>query len=126
MDDLTKSTDVTLATRLHGIEKLKANLEAEEKQIRTTLLERLQKQGVKHIRLDDGTTYTRSFKTTLKAKDKEKALVWATKNNALSVDTKKAREILRRQLKLPTFFKLEKGKEFLQVRRPGELEDNEE
>src|SRR3954451_24349918 len=96
----------TLANELFAIERNMVEIEAlykkelwpiEERRegLRKALLENLQQQGVKSVKLDDGTSYTRAQRTTLKVADEEAALVWAAANNSLKVDTTKGWKILK-------------------------------
>lgn len=91
-----------------------------EKDLRARLLANLKEQGVSSVRLDNGTTFTITHRETLKPKNIEKAMAWAQENNALKIDTTKATAILRRSIKLPSFFKMEKGEEYLVVKRGRE------
>lgn len=128
MADLAKATPMTLATRLRGIQSAKANLEAQEKEVRDALLGSLKKQGVTSVRLDDGTSFTRSFRASLKVKkgQEKKAEAWAAENYSLKVDTAKALKIFRlTQSNIPKFFE-KSDTEYLTVRKPGQLSDNEE
>src|SRR5579859_5492853 len=92
---------VTLATELFAIEAEMKSLEEQYKQqvkpleerkdaLRKSLLANLREQGVKSLKLDNGTVYVRAFKTTLKVHDDHEAMEWAAANNSLKVDTTKA------------------------------------
>lgn len=111
----TKLSPPTLATQLHDVQKQLEVLEEQEKSIKAELIATLKKQGVKSIRLEDGTTYTRSHRESLVIKDDTKALEWAQSYNVMKIDTGKAMQVLRRELKLPKFFGIKKGEEYLTV-----------
>ena len=117
---------VTVATELHAIEMQEAAIKVRREQLREALFESLKAQGVKSVKLNDGTMYLRSERHTLKpvSTRKEEAWQWAAEHNALKIDTPKAFQILRRELKLPRFFKVEKS-EYLIVRRPGQLQEED-
>ena len=110
-------TSTTLATQLFAIQEEKEALEAREKELRKALLTSLQEQGVKFVRLDNGTSFTRSHRETLKVKDEEKARAWAEEHYCLKIDTTKAMQILRREMKLPKFFTRVIGEEYLTVKK---------
>ena len=113
----------TLATELYEIQQEKAVLEEKEKELKDELLTSLKSQGVSFVRLDNGTSFTRSHRETLETVDEEKAREWAEKNNCLKVDTTKAWRILRREMKLPKFFKRKIGADYLTIKRVGEQDD---
>jgi hypothetical protein len=93
---------ITIATELSGVEAqieaieraLKPLIEQKEA-LRGALLENLRVQGVKTLKLDNGTIYVRAFRTTLKVHDDHEAMQWAAANNSLKVDTTKAMKILK-------------------------------
>jgi hypothetical protein len=109
---------LSVATELHAIELQEAAIKVRKEQLREVLFESLKHQGVKSVRLEDGSMYLRSERHTLKpvSTRKEEAWQWAAEHNALKLDTAKAFQILRRELKLPKFFRIEKS-EYLVVRR---------
>lgn len=106
---------LTVAEQLYGITEQIEFLAEQEKALKAELLENLKKQGVKFLKLNNGVSYSVEHRTALKVKDEVKARVWADANNCLTVDIPKARQILRRELKTPPFFVVEKGAEFLKV-----------
>ncbi len=115
---------VTLATELFAVQEQKALIETREKELKDTLLASLKAQGVGFVRLDNGTSFTRSHRETLKVKDTEKASAWAEKNDCFKIDTTKAFKILRRDLKpLPKFFERVIGEDYLTVKRTGDQDD---
>jgi len=58
-------TNVTLATELFAVLKEKDALEEREKGLREKLLTNLKQQGVAFVRLENGTSFTRSHRETL-------------------------------------------------------------
>lgn len=123
MKTLVKAQDTTVATELHAVQGQIEFLQERETELKTALLENMQTQGVTFVKLEDGTTYTRSHRETLKAKDEEKARVWAEENNCLKLDTTKAMKILRRELKMPKFFTRVIGDDYLTVKHGHEDEE---
>jgi len=118
-------SNITLATQLFAVQEEKAVIEAREKELKDTLLASLKAQGVGFVRLDNGTSFTRSHRETLKVKDTEKAGVWAEKNDCFKIDTAKAFKILRRDLKpLPKFFERVIGEDYLTVKCSGDAEED--
>lgn len=117
MKPALQNNNLTLAEKLFTLEEQRAFIEQQEDEVRGELLANLQEQGVKFVKLTNGTSYSVEYRTDLKVKKgkEEKAFAWATENNALKVDTTKARQILRRIIKLPPFFELKKGAEYLKV-----------
>jgi hypothetical protein len=115
---------LTVATELHAIEMQEAAIKVRKEQLREVLFESLKHQGVKSVRLDDGTMYLRSERHTLKPVPKyaEDAWKWAAEHYALRIDTTKCHKILSRELKMPRFFKVEKT-EYLVVRRAGQVDE---
>ena len=119
MKTLTKTNEnLTLAEKLYTLDQQVDFLKEQQEEVRAELLANLHSQGVKFVRLTNGTSYSAEYRTTLKVKNLEKALNWATKNNCLTVDIPKARQILRHEMKTPSFFKVEKGTEYLKVTHP--------
>lgn len=108
---------MTVASRLKVLQQEIKTLQDEEDALRAELLAQLKTQNVKSLRLEDGTIFTISHRETLKPKNIEKAFAWAQENNALTIDLKKAREILRHSIKTSSFFKIEKGNEFLIIKQ---------
>lgn len=113
----------TLATQLLAIKEEKADIEQREKEVTDALLSLLQAQGVGFVRLDNGTSFTRFHRETLEIVDEVKAHIWAEKNNCYKIDTTKAWKIMRREMKLPKFFKRKVGADYLTVKRAGEKDD---
>lgn len=118
-------SQVSVATELYQVQQEIAEMKEREEELKGVLLESMQAQGVGFVRLDNGTSFTRSHRETLKAKDLAKATAWAEKNNCLKLDTTKAMRILRRELKMPRFFERVIGSDYLTVKRPGEAQDDE-
>lgn len=106
----------TLATELFDVLKEKALIEKREEQLRGALLTSLKEQGVGYVRLDSGTSFTRSHRETLKVVDEEKARAWAEEHYCLKIDTAKAMKILRRELKMPKFFTRTIGEDYLTIK----------
>jgi len=123
MQEVSKAQGLTLASELATIEGQMAFLEDQASELREALLANLQHQGVTFVRLEDGTTYRRSHRDTLKVKDEAKAEAWADEHGCWKLDTGKAMKILRRELKLPRFFERVKGKEYLTLVRGTEEEE---
>lgn len=113
----------TLAASLYTVQEQIAFLKEREDELKDQLVANLKEQGVSFVRLDDGTTFTRSHRETLKAKDENKARAWAEENNCLKIDTTKAMKILRRELKMPKFFTRVVGDDYLTVKRGAEDEE---
>jgi hypothetical protein len=117
-------SNITLATQLFAVQAEKTAIEAREKELKDALLASLTKQGVGFVRLDNGTSFTRSHRETLKVKDEEKARAWAEENYCLKIDTTKAMKILRREMKMPKFFTRVIGEDYLTVKRPNDTGDD--
>lgn len=116
---------LTLAEELYTIQGQMAFLKEQEDEIRAKLLLNLQEQGIKSVKLSDGTSYIRTERQTLKIKDEDKAKKWLDDNFAWKPDTGKALKILRRSLKkLPSYFTVSVS-EFLTVKRDGKQDDEE-
>lgn len=115
----------TLAASLYTVREQIAFLKEQEEELEENLLANLKEQGVKFVRLDDGTTFTRSHRETLKIKAgaEDTAFKWAADNTCLKVDTTKAMKILRRELKMPKFFTRVIGDDYLTVKRGAEDEE---
>ena len=116
---------VTVATKLAIIEARLEKLAELREAYRKQLFDVLKHQGVKSVKLDNGSMYLRSERHTLKPVDKEAAMAWATEHHALKIDAAKAFQILRRELELPSFFKVDKA-EYLVVRRANGDDEPEE
>jgi hypothetical protein len=114
-------SNVTIATELYAVQEQREIIEAREKELKDALLASLKTQGVSFVRLENGTSFTRSHRETLKVKDEAKAVAWAEKNYCMKIDTAKAMKILRRELKMPSFFTRAVGEDYLTVKR-GEVE----
>lgn len=119
---------ITIATELHAVQIEKEAIEAREKELKDQLLSSLKAQGVTFVRLEDGTSFTRSHRESLKIKAgaEDKAFKWAADNTCLKVDTTKAMRILRRELKMPRFFERVKGSDYLTVKRKGDDTNDDE
>ncbi len=116
------SPQVTVATRLEQVLKAKEAIELEEKALRDNLIANLKEQGVQFVRLDNGTTFTRSHRETLAVKKgaEDAALKWSMENNCMKIDTGKAMKILRRELKMPKFFTRVVGEDYLTIKNKEE------
>ncbi len=108
---------VSIASNLFQVQEQIAFLKEQEDEYKAALLETLKRQGVKSVRLENGTNFTVAHRETLKIKNPEKAEPWLDENNCWKPDTTKATAILRRQLKLPSFFRIEKGEPYLTIKR---------
>lgn len=117
---MSQIQQVTLATELSAITTQKAALEEREAFLRSELLQSLKSQGVRTVKLEDGTLFARTDRSTLRVKpgEEESAFRWAKKNNALKIDTGTAAKILRRELKTPKFFNVIRT-EYLTIKRKG-------
>lgn len=119
-------SQVSIATELYQVQQEMTELKEREDELRGVLLESMQKQGVGFVRLDNGTSFTRAHRESLKIKDTQKATAWAEKHDCLKVDTTKAFKILRRELKpLPKFFERVVGDDYLTIKRTGDTQDDE-
>lgn len=120
-------TQLSIASELFVVLERKSELEAREKELKDALIDSLKKQGVGFVRLDNGTSFTRSHRETLKVtdeEDEEKARVWAQENYCLKIDTTKAMKILRREMKIPKFFTRVIGDDYLTIKRKGDKDDD--
>lgn len=122
---LAKKTELTVAENLYGIQQQIAFLQEQEDTLKAELLGNLKEQGVTFVKLENGTTFTRSHRETLKAIDVEKATAWAEKNYCMKIDTTKAMKILRRELKMPKFFTRVIGEDYLTVKKVGVQEETD-
>ncbi len=119
-------SQVSIATELYQVQQEKEALTEREDELKDILLGSMKTQGVGFVRLDNGTSFTRSHRESLKIKDTEKARNWANKNDCLKVDTTKAFKILRKELKpLPKFFERVIGEDYLTIKRTGETQDDD-
>lgn len=117
-----KTTNLTLASELRAIQEAKEHLAERENIIKAELLTSLKKQGVRQIRLEDGTMYVRSERKRLVIGNEKKAQEWAEEHNCLKIDSTKALEIFR-HLDKPEFFKVGLT-EYLTVRRSKTKDDD--
>lgn len=117
-------TTVTMATELFAIIEEKKLLEEREEALRDKLLASLKGQGVGFVRLDNGTSFTRSHRETLKVVDEAAAKNWAETHYCMKIDTAKAMKILRRELEMPECFERKIGADYLTVKKVGD--DTEE
>lgn len=103
--ELVIGQPVTLAASLYTLQEQIKFLEDQADEVKGQLMENMKKQGVKTVKLDNGTLFTRAERQTLKITDQEAAEKWADEHNTWKVDTNAALQILRRSLKkLPKFF----------------------
>ncbi len=109
----------TVATELLEVEDELAPLVERQKNLKQFLFNALKKQKAKSLKLEDGTLYVISDRQTLDVADEKKAWDWAEKNYMLKIDTSKAMKVLRRELKMPKFFKVKKT-EYLRIVRPDD------
>lgn len=124
MKEITKTKELTVAENLYGIQEQIKFLQEQETTLKDELLANLKEQGVTFVKLENGVSYLRSHRETLKVKDEEKALAWAEKNYCMKIDTTKAMKILRRDLKpLPKFFTRVVGEDYLTVKKVGEVDE---
>lgn len=95
--EVTKVEPQSLATQLHEIEEGIALDEARAKVLRELLLENLQSQGVKFVRLANGDSYTVAERNNLVIKNQISATKWAMENPEarMKLDTSKALEIAK-------------------------------
>lgn len=113
------STEHSLASELRIIERAMVDLEKDKEVVRAALLNELQRQGIKSVRLDDGTSYTRAERANLIVTEPTKALAFAKRHFALKIDTAKILKLIRPMLKQPTFFSIGRT-EYLRVTRKNE------
>lgn len=117
---------MTIATELFAVLEEKKAIEEREEALKEQLLKSLRDQGVGFVRLNDGTSFRRSHRETLKVVDESGAKEWAENNYCMKIDTAKAMKILRRDLApLPEFFTRKIGEDYLTVKKAGESEDDE-
>lgn len=117
--------DLSVAEELHRVQDALKPMLEREKELKEALLLNLKSQGVKSVKLDNGTIYVRALRVALKVKkgDEDAAWAWAEKNNSLKIDTGTAKKILMRKLeKLPKFF-VRSETEYLSIK--GGDEDDE-
>ena len=117
MKTLATTEAPTLATQLQLVETEMDILDEKRIELRKRLLDILKSQHVKSIKTEEGVVFTRSHRESLKVKSgmEEMARVWADDNFCVKIDLARATAILRRQLKLPKFFMIEKGAEYLTI-----------
>lgn len=116
MAQLTKAPDITIAANLLGVQEQIKFLQEREDELKSQLLENLKKQGVRSVRLSDGSSYTIAERSTLKVVDEAKAKEWLDEHYCWKADTAKALQILKRELKMPKFFKRQ-STEYLTIKR---------
>lgn len=119
--EIIKTEPITLAVQLWGTEKELERLTIIKDEIRDKLLASLQVQHVKSLKLENGATFVVTERQSLKVKDMQKALVWAQDKNVMKLDTGAILKIVRREIKLPSFFKIEKT-EYLTIKKGGTYE----
>lgn len=107
----------TVAQKLYDVQEQIKTLEELETAYKSELLENLKTQGVSFIKLDNGTTFTRSHRETLKVVDEVAANAWAQEHYCLKLDTTKAMAILRRELSMPAFFTRVIGEDYLTIKK---------
>ena len=115
--EIVQTQEMTVASKLYSIQREIALLKEDEEILKAELLKKMKDQHVKSVKLDDDTMFIIAERQTLKIKDKQSAFNWALENNSLDVDTTKAWKILRRELKLPKFFIVNKS-EYLRIWKP--------
>lgn len=125
MTTIKAVSNVTVASELFAVLEEKKVLEKREEALREQLLQSLQEQGVGFVRLDNGTSFTRSHRETLKVLDENAAREWAENNYCVKIDTTKAMKILRREMAMPACFERKIGADYLTVKKGGEAEDDE-
>lgn len=103
---LIEDRKLTIAETLSVVMARIATLEEEEKKLRAELFDNLKRQGVKSVKLEDGTLFVITERQTLKVKDPEKAFAWAMENPQarMKIDTAAALSVFRKELKMPKFF----------------------
>lgn len=107
---------MTLASELYMVQQEIAELEKREALLKSALLSKMQ--GIKSVKTDTGVMYIKEHRESLVINDYGKAAEWLDANNCWKADLTKARQICRRSIKLPKFFEMIKGEEFLIVKRP--------
>jgi len=107
---------LTLAEKVFTLDEQISFLTEQRDEAKAELLMNLQKQGVKSVKLNNGTTFIRTERQTLKITPGTQATAWLDEHYCWKPDTSKAMEILRRELKLPRFFKINRT-EYLTIKR---------
>lgn len=108
---------LTLAAQLYTVQGQIAFLKEQEDALKESLMELMKSQGVKTLKLEDGTLFMRSERQTLKIKDEEAAKGWLDENYCWKPDTGKALQLVRRSLKkLPKFFSVSTS-EYLTIKK---------
>ncbi len=118
MKKLAKTDNLTIANQLQIVQNTLKALEVEEKKLKEVLLESLKKQGVKSVKLENGTQFIRAEKQTLTVKPgfEEEVQLWSEDFNCMKLDTAKALKILRRSLKKPPKWAAIRETEYLTIR----------
>ena|SRR3990167_2265716 len=110
---------MTLASHLYLVQQQKAALEEKEKELKAELLGILKQQRVKSVKLDDGTMFIiREGNRKVTIKNQDKAEKYLDEMNCWKLDNQKLLAIFGRQLKIPSFFKIERGAEQLAIFHP--------
>jgi hypothetical protein len=123
---MVKLSPVTVATQLHALEAEEKRIAVRKEELRKQLFDGLKAQGVVSVKLKNGTHYILNKRHTLEPlmTMKDQAMSWALEHNAVKIDTAKSFQILRHQLDMPKFFRV-KTTEYLTVRRPGAVNDDD-
>lgn len=117
-----------LATIRKDIDAIEMELKVKTEQlkfrrdrIQLELIDALKDSGLKSIKVASGENYAMATRKSLDIIDIDKALVWATKNNAISIDKRIAGSMLKDVEKLPSGFEL-KTTDFISIRKPKKNE----
>ena len=117
---------LTIGTQLHAIEERMEEMEAIKKGLRDRLFDNLKSQHVKSLKLDDGTVYyIKEGNRKVVIKDQEKAEKYLDEFNCWKIDSGKLLKIFGKELKVPPFFKIERGEETLAIKGPDESDHEE-
>lgn len=99
--------------------KQKEELEQHEKALREFIFQGMKKNRLKALRMDDGTSFViKDGNRKVIIKDQKKAEAYLEEMSCWKIDTTKLLNIFGRQLKVPPFFKVERGAETLAIMPP--------
>ena len=94
-------------------EKLKARKEV----LQMELLEQFKKHEIASIKSNDGSTYTRATRKGVEIVGETMALIWATVNHCVRIDTRLVAQTLKDAKEMPAGFEA-KEVEYISVRKP--------
>lgn len=114
-----RTAELELETMKEAYKAMSAPLEAKIEEMRSRLLEGMQRTGIKSIKLEGGDVYMRVPKTTFQVTDEDKAFTWGQKNNCLRLDKIAANKILLKTIGVPDGFE-QHDEEHLTIKRATE------